>query len=84
VALQRDNTNSTKCNKTAVFSLYKTTMDNKLYNTDHEAKLNFVDWYLHREHAGEIDPTLSPFSGEAWSHFGEYVSSQNNISSVNP
>jgi len=33
-----------------------TTMNNKLYNTDHEARLNFVIWYLHREHAGEIDP----------------------------
>jgi hypothetical protein len=47
--------------QTAVFSLYKTTMDNKLYNTDHEARVNFVNWYLHREHAGETDPTLSVF-----------------------
>jgi len=43
-----------------------------------------VNWYLHREHAGEIDPTLNLFSGEAWSQFGEHVSSPNNISSVNP
>jgi hypothetical protein len=59
-------------------------MDNKLYNTDHEAGLNFVNCYLHREHTGEIDPVLGLFNVEAWSHFGEYVSSQNNISSVNP
>jgi hypothetical protein len=59
-------------------------MDNKLYNTEHEARMNIVNRYLHREHAGKIDLTFSLFSGEAWSHFCEYVSSQNNIASVNP
>jgi hypothetical protein len=59
-------------------------MDNKLYNTEHEASMNTVNRYLYREHAGKIDPTFSLFNGEAWSHFCEYVSSQNNIASVNP
>jgi hypothetical protein len=39
---------------------------------------------LVREHAGETVPTFSLFSGEAWSDFSEYVSSQNNVSNVNP
>jgi len=43
-----------------------------------------VNWYLQREYAGAIDPTLTLFSCEAWSHFGEYVSSKNNISNFNP
>ena len=80
--IKMDITFSTKCNKSAAFSLYKTTMDNS--TTQHKARLNFVNWYRHREHAGEMDPTLSLFSGEAWSHFGEYVSSQNNVSNINP
>jgi hypothetical protein len=53
-------------------------MDNKLYNTDHEAGLNFMNWYLYTDHAEEIDPTLGLLSHKAGFHLGEYVSSQNN------
>ena len=57
---------------------YEITLVHKLNNTDREARRNFVNWYLHGVHAGEIDPTLILFSGEAWFHLGGLVNSQNN------
>jgi hypothetical protein len=37
---------------------YKTPGIINLFDTDHEPKLNILNWYLHWEHAGEVDPTL--------------------------
>jgi hypothetical protein len=37
----------------------------KLYNTNHEARVNFVICYLYGVYAGETDPTLILFHGEA-------------------
>jgi hypothetical protein len=38
-------------------------MHNKLYNSGHVAKLNFVIWYLHWVHDTETDPTFLLLSG---------------------
>jgi hypothetical protein len=35
----------------------------KVYNTDFEARLHFVNWYLHGVHDGEIDCTVIQFVG---------------------
>jgi len=45
---------------------YKTTMVYKLWQLS--AKLNFVNWYLQRVHAGEVNLMLVLFSDEAWFH----------------
>jgi hypothetical protein len=52
-------------------------MVHKLYNTDHEAKVNFVKLYHHVENDGEIFPTLTLFSNKALLHLGGHVKSQN-------
>jgi hypothetical protein len=49
-----------------------------LFDTDHEAKLNILNWYLHGEHAGEVDPTLVLITIEAYFHHSGYMKSQNN------
>jgi hypothetical protein len=36
----------TRCSKTVHLHLFKTAVVHKLYNTDCEARLNFVNWYL--------------------------------------
>jgi hypothetical protein len=41
-------------------------------------RLNFVNWYLHGVHTGELDHTLYPFSDKAWLHVSEYVNFQRN------
>jgi GH43 family beta-xylosidase len=35
---------------------YKTIVVHKLYDADHEARVNFVNWYLHGMLTAEIDP----------------------------
>jgi hypothetical protein len=46
------------------FYRYKRTVFHKLYDTNHEARVNFVNWYLYVVYAGEIDPTFFLFSEE--------------------
>ena len=36
-------------------------MFHKYYNKDHEARGNFVHWYLQAVHNGETDPTVILF-----------------------
>lgn len=38
----------------------------ELHDTDHEARLNFANWYLRVMHDGKIDPTHVLFRGETW------------------
>ena len=45
---------------------YKTTVVYKLWQLS--TKLNFVNWYLQRAHAGEVNLMLVLFSDEAWFH----------------
>jgi hypothetical protein len=54
--------------------------------TQSRSKNNFVNWYFHGVHAGEIDTTFLCFSDEAWFHLNGYMNSQNNRnwSSENP
>ena len=44
---------------------YKTTVVRKCYDTDREARLNFVNWYLHVVPAGQIDPTRILLNSDA-------------------
>jgi len=55
---------------------HKITVVHKLYRNDNEARLNFVNWYCHALHDGEIDPTLLLIRGKAWFHLGELMNSQ--------
>jgi len=50
---------------------YKTTVVHKLWRLS--AGLNFVNWYLQRVHAGEVNLMLLLFSDEAWFHHSWYV-----------
>ena len=50
---------------------YKTTMVYKVWQLS--AKLNFVNWYLQRVHAGEVNLMLVLFSDEAWFHHSWYA-----------
>jgi len=47
-------------------------MVHELHDTNREARLNFVNWYLHvvRE---AISPTKVLFSEEIWVYISEYV-----------
>jgi hypothetical protein len=54
----------------------KITLVYKPHKKDNEARLNFVNWYCHALHDGEIDPTLSLISGKAWFHLSELMNSQ--------
>jgi hypothetical protein len=63
------NTNS---NKTAAFASYKTTVIHTVYC---EARLNFMNCYLHGVHAGEIDYKLILFSDNDWFHLSGYLNS---------
>jgi len=38
---------------------YETTVVHRLHNTQLDARMNFVNWYLHAMHDGEIYPTHS-------------------------
>jgi hypothetical protein len=49
-----------------------------LNNTDHEVRLNFVNWYRHRVHKGELYHTLHPLSGKVWLHISGYVNCRRN------
>jgi len=49
-----------------------------LYNRDHEARFNSVNWYLHEIHKGEIGLTFVLLSGDNYFQVNEYGSSQNN------
>jgi hypothetical protein len=49
----------------------------KLYDTNHEERVNFVHWLLHGVHAGEINPMFILFHEEVWFHFTELLNSQN-------
>ena len=48
-------TTATKLNKGLNFHLHETTVDHKLYNTYHTAKLNFANWRLLATYSGETD-----------------------------
>jgi len=56
----------------------KTTVVYKLYDTNHEGRVYFVNWLLNGVHAGEINPTLIPCN-EVWFHFSGHMNSQNTI-----
>lgn len=52
------------------------------YDTDGEAKLNFLNWYLRVVLVGEIDSTLDVFGGEAWvrtEYVNRYWSAENSF-----
>jgi len=55
---------------------HKITVVHKPYKKDNEARLNFVNWYCHALHDGEIDPTLNLISGKAWFHLSELMNSE--------
>jgi len=45
--------------------IYKTTVVYTLYDADHGARLNFVNWYLHGKLTAETHPQPILFSGDA-------------------
>jgi hypothetical protein len=49
-----------------VLCAHKTAVFHRLWDTDHEAGLNSVNWYFQGVYDGEIDHTLILFSGETW------------------
>jgi hypothetical protein len=56
-----------KCNKLLHLHSYNTTLVHKLCDTNHIARVNSVNWYLHAEHNGEINPTAVVFNdGDFW------------------
>ena len=58
---------------------YETTVVHKLYITNCDARLNYLNWCLHGVYGGEIgDSILLLFSVEAWFHLNECVNSQSN------
>jgi len=57
---------------------YKTPGIIYLFDTDHEAKLHILSWYLHGEYAGEVDPILVLITFESYFHHSGYMNSQNN------
>jgi hypothetical protein len=71
---------STALNAAKLLHLHKnkTTMVYNLYDTDEEARLNFVNLYLHKLDAGEIDPTFIMSSNETWLYLTGHMNSQNN------
>jgi hypothetical protein len=58
--------------KTTAFASYKTTVIHTVYC---EARLNFMNCYLHRVHAGEIDCKLILFSDNDWFLLSGYINS---------
>jgi hypothetical protein len=79
-----------KRNIAAAYDLGNINVVKKHYNADREARLNFLNWYLQMEQAGEIfPPSLLLFSDEDWFHFIGYMSSHRNMyccrkSHINP
>lgn len=57
---------------------FKTPGIKKLFDTHDEVRLNVLNWYLHGEHAGEVDPILVLITIEAYLHHSGYMNSQNN------
>jgi hypothetical protein len=56
---------------------YKASAFCKLYNTDCEARLHFVNLYLHGVHDVETDPTVILYIGHPLFQLGGCVNSQN-------
>jgi hypothetical protein len=56
---------------------HKTTGIINLFDTDHEAKLHILNWYLHGEYA-DVDPSLVLITFEMYFHYSGYMNSQNN------
>jgi len=72
--------NVMKCNMVAAYALVNINVVKKRYNVGREARLNFLNWYLQKEHAGDIFlPSLLLFSDEDWFHFSGYMSSHRNV-----
>jgi hypothetical protein len=55
---------------------HKRSVVHKHYDTAHEVRLDFVNWFLHGMLDGKMDPTLILFSNEACFLLGECVNSQ--------
>ena len=69
-----------KCNTAAACALVNENVVKKHYNVVREAKLNFLNWHLQMEQAGEIfPPSLFLFSDEDWFHFSGHMSSYRNV-----
>lgn len=47
----------------------------KLYETDHEARLNFVNWHFHGVHNGQVNPKRILFSSENLFEISGYMNS---------
>jgi hypothetical protein len=64
----------------AAYAVANADVVKKHYNVDLEARLNFLNWYIQTEQAGEIfPPSLLLFSEEDWFHFSGYMSSHRNM-----
>jgi hypothetical protein len=50
----------------------------KFYNTDREARLNFVNWHLHWMDERVLESTLVLLRDETWSQPRQHVKAQNN------
>jgi hypothetical protein len=58
--------------------LYGTTVVHKLYDTDHKAKFNFVNWYLLGIYDVENDHAFILLRNKALVSLSGYTNSQNN------
>jgi len=57
----------------------KTAVVHEVCETYFEARLTFVNWYLHVVHDGEIDPTLKLFSDEVMLYCNGHVKSWHTV-----
>jgi hypothetical protein len=50
---------------------FKTIMVRELYSAGHDARLNFVNWYLHSVNNGKMTLKANLFSDDPWFHLSD-------------